>query len=296
MPKQRFDYTKPVVKVGDVIDMSEYDDIWFRRRLHRFINYQINLLKGDRSLDDIFELYDGCMLRSSDEDINHLIRMMEDGVFERHQFKDASDGLSSNDYSNWYSSVVNNSYFYTVPVKTVLSVSDFNKLYYTGEINDLFKDHSAEEINHENFSGYSIYQIIRSLNNIDPFMLFNLVFSDVKIEKINGIDHVTGVMKLPDGFSKKVAANFGDKNLYVIDEKGKLHEFMNMYGFLFRYYKKPMFDVFNSVNSVIDGFICPGEGIIPCNTVSEICDGVRDITSSKVYQKVKKDNIKSFLH
>ena len=275
-------------------EIKENDIIWQRRRLQRFVNYQINQLKGEKSLDEVLILYNDVMLRSDNPDIYHLIRLSEDGIFERHQFKDAKPNLTQLGYNRWYNDAIKNTFCHTIRTGEIFSASNYDMRYYNGKLNSILDSHSSEELNYQSFSGYSIYQILKSLDYINPFLLFNLIFEDVTIEKINGIDFVTGFFENENGEKRKFAANFGEKDLYILNQNGNIKKIMNMYEFMFKYYKKPIFEVINSVNNAIDYYLCPGEGLYSYSYDKDISEKVSEITSSNVYKKVKRDYVKPF--
>lgn len=271
-------------------EQKEYNIIWQRRRLQRFVNYQITQIRGDKPFDEVFELYDGVMLKSNNPELYQLIRLSEDGIFERHQFTDAKPNLTKSGYNRWYNDAMKNTFFHTIRTSEIFSASNYNMTHYTGNLNSIINKHSKEELNYKAFSGYSIYQTLKSLNYIDPFLLFNLLFQNVTIKKINGIDFVVGTLEKENGEIRNIAANFQEKNLYILTANGNLKKFMNMYEFMFKYYKKPIFNIINSVNNVVDYYLCPGEGLEKYHYDKDISENVREITSSNIYKKVKKEH------
>lgn len=275
-------------------ELREYNKIWQKRRLHRYVNYQISQIKGERSFDDVFSLFDEKMLRSDDPEIYRLIRLAEDGIFERHQFVDAKPNLTQSGYNRWYNNAMKNTFFHTILAKDIFSVSDYNGTSYTGDLVSLVKRHSSEELSFKMSSGYSINQILRSLGHIDPFLMFNLIFQDVSIEKINDVDFVVGTFESENGQLKKFASNFREKDLYTLSDDGELKKFMNMYEFMFKHYRKPIFEVINSVNNAVDYFLCPGEGLGSYSYDRDISEGVEEITKSQTYKKVKENYIRPF--
>ena len=276
------------------VSSRENYNIWQRRRLQRYINYQINQLRGEIPLDNVIEFRDEGMLTSKVPEIYQLIRLSEDGIYERHQFKDARQDLTPRGYNRWFNNAMSNTFFHTIRTSDIFSTSDYDIHFYSGRLNLLFDTHSPEEINNKSFSGYSIFQVIKSLDYIDPFLLFNLVFTEVTIEKINGINYVVGIFTNEKREKRKFAANFSEKDLYIVTKNGSIKKFMNMYEFLFKYYRKPIFEVINSINHVVDRWLCPNEGLASYRFDKEISANVSEITSSKVYSKVRKEYVKPF--
>lgn len=272
---------------------KEYKAIWQRRRLQRFVNYQISKICGDRPNGEIIKLDSTYILRSDDAEINKLIRLNEDGIFERHQFSDAKPNLTQLGYNRWFNNAMRNAFFFTIKAGDIFNASNYNP-YYTGGIDKLLDGHSSEEINHSAFSGYSIYRLLKSLDYIDPFLVFNLICKNVRLENIDNLDYVTGIFEMENGEIKKLAANFRDKNLYIFNEKGKLKRLMNIYEFMFKFYRKPIFDVINSVNNKVDYFLCPGEGLDSYSYDKEISANVQGIVKSKTYQKIREEKVKPF--
>lgn len=272
---------------------KEHEAIWQRRRLQRFVNYQISRLCGDTPIDEVIKLDSSYTLRSDVEEINKLIRFSEDGIFERHQFRDSKANLTQLGYNRWYNNTMKNTFFFTIQAGDIFNASNYSP-YYTGELDKLLDGHSSEEINRSAFSGYSIYRLIKSLDHIDPFLVFCLICKNTKLENIDNLDYVTGVFESENGETKKLAANFRDKNLYVFDKKGILKRLMNIYEFMFKFYRKPIFDVINSINNEVDYFLCPGEGLDNYSYDKDISASVQEIVKSKTYQRIRADKVKPF--
>lgn len=274
-------------------EKKEYEEIYQRRTLQKFVNYKISRLCGDTPIDEVIKLDSSYILRSDVEEINKLIRFSEDGIFERHQFRDAKPNLTQLGYNRWYNNTMENTFFFTIKAGDIFNASNYSS-YYIGELDRLLDGHSSEEINRLAFSGYSIYRLIKSLDYIDPFLVFSLICKNTKLENIDNLNYVTGVFEKENGEIKKLAANFRDKNLYVFDEKGKLKRLMNIYEFMFKFYRKPIFDVINSVNNEVNYFMCPGEGLDSYSYDKDISASVQEIVKSKTYQRIRMDNVKSF--
>ena len=274
-------------------EKKEHEAIWQRRRLQKYVNYQISRLCGNRPINEVIKLDSNYILQSDVEEINKLIRLSEDGIFERHQFRDAKTNLTQLGYNRWYNNTMKNTFFFTIKAGDIFNASNYSP-FYTGELDKLLNSHSSEEINRSAFSGYSIFRLLKSLNYIDPFLIFSLICKNIKLENIDNFDYVTGIFERKNGETKKLAANFRDKNLYIFDEKGKLKRLMNIYEFMFKFYRKPIFDIINSVNNRVDYFLCPGEGLDSYSYDKDISDSVQEIMKSKTYQRVRTDKVKPF--
>ena len=263
--------------------------IWLKRALQRMVNYQIKEMADGKPISDVIYLDSNCILRSKDERINHIIRLQEDGIFENNQFKDAKTGLTQKGYNRWYDKTMENTFFNTIKANDIFKLNVFFLKY--NDLGNLFLNHGSEELNREVYGGYSIYKILKSLKHIDPFLLFNLLFKNVSIEKINDNEYITGIFENKDGKIQKFASQFSSKNIYLVNENNNLKEYMDMHEFMFKYYKKQIFEVINSTNNALDYFLCPEEGLGKYSYDDDICDSVKEIASSKTYKKVKEEKM-----
>jgi len=242
---------------------------------------------GDIGLTTRIKMFTDYTIMKSENIIisNEIMKFRNNHIYESYQFIDAPVDLQKEKYNEWYK-MMSNHFFYTVQVKRVINSEDWWRL---------FKNHSPNEVDLKGFSGYSIHTISKTLSYIDPYLMALLIFKDVKIENINGLEFVTGIYTKNDGTLVKFGANFLENTLYTVRDDNSLREFINMYDFFFTHFKKPIFYMLNSVNEAIDYHLCPNEGIGDYTYDKEICSNIRDITGTKTYRKIKHSKVRKFI-
>ena len=105
-----------------------------------------------------------------------------DGIYRIHRFEDLDKRLDDKEeYNKWFDEKAMNSFMQTIPTK---------EIFYTYPY-ELFRNirdsHSDNELNRQDFSGYSVWQTIYALDIIDPFLVGMILGGKIDIED-NGWD------------------------------------------------------------------------------------------------------------
>ncbi len=194
-----------------------------------------------------------------------LLHYYRCGIFARHQFEDCifDEFLSKKEYQDWFDTE-KESYLMTMPMKHVLQLSDYDRNgKKTNELSNTFYLHSgSDELTRPNYGieGYSISNFKGILEKqFNPYMLLSLIGKDVHVEMIQDKPYIVCTKEI--GKRKtKIAASPYTKEVFYVTDKG-LRLIGNSYEYLFKTTALPVQMVINSVLTVTNPYMLPGEGI-----------------------------------
>ena len=267
------------------------DQILDYRRINRYVWYQIrNMIKTDLQLGRILTIDNYGILRvninskllteEQKKTIEKLISYERDGIYVAHKFKDLDKKINSKEeYNKWFDEQAMNSFMHTIPTKEVFYSNPISLNY------KLENSHSNDELNRQNFSGYSIWQTIYALDIIDPFLIGTLLGGKIEIEDSN--------------WNTKIKFKYGDKYLY--GERGSIELFEKndngdyiklddtIHTLLFRHYQHPIFKTLNSIMWPIGGNrVMPSEGFINDPKIKRLTSDTTQILKSENYRVLAK--------
>lgn len=270
----------------------QYDDkVWDYRAINRFVWYQIrHMINNDLQLGRIITIDKNGILSVNmnsrlltDEEkniINRLIANDRDGIYRIHRFKDLDEKLNSKEeYNKWFDEKAMNSFMQTIPTKKIF-YNEPVSLYY--KIRD---SHSNDELNRQDFSGYSIWQTIYALDIINPFLVGMILGGKIDIEK--------------KGWDTYINFKYNNKNLYgkmnsiELFEKNGNGELIKLddtiHTLLFRHYQEPIFKTLNSLMLPIGGSrVMPSEGLFDDPKIPELTSETYNILKSNDYKRLSK--------
>lgn len=268
---------------GDKEVIEEATKIWLNRRIGRYVGNQIeNKFLNGKPLDSLFRLDRG-MIVLKDENLSpydsgellRLWKLYEDGIFARHQFADCKGEYKSQDsYNRWFNQNAMNTYMYTVPTRTLFfgnpeAVHEELKFY-----------HSPEELNDQYLpSNYSIYGTLAALDKINPILIASLFGTNVSL--VNGTLNGVYFDYNSNGKVKRLFVDNTDMSMSYVTEKGELVKMCDsIYSFLFKKYKKPIYEVIDSLMVALVGI----ESSRPMKIDEEICEQTSKVLETEKYK------------
>ena len=271
----------------------EYDDnLWDYRAINRYVWYQIRrMINDDLQLGRILKVDKDGILKVNmksklltDEQKDKIFKLISnerDGIYRIHRFKDLDNKIDNKDeYNKWFDEKAMNSFMQTVPTKEIFYTYPV-KLY-----RKLIDSHSDNELNREDFSGYSIWQTIYALDIIDPFLVSIILGKTIDVDNKSFWDTY-------------ISFNYNGKDIYAkkdsIDlfEKGKNGNFVKLddtiHTLLLRHYQEPIFKTLNSMMLPIGGErVMPSEGMFDDPKIPELTRDTRYVLQSENYKVLKK--------
>lgn len=263
------------------------DNVSDYRAINRFVWYQIRqMVDDDKKLGRILKVnsygilevnYNTRLLTEEQKNyISRLIANERDGIYLLHRFEDLKKKAKNlSEYNKWFDEKAMNSFMQTVPTKQVF-YSEPRNLYYK-----LKERHSHNELNREDFSGYSIWQTIYALDIIDPFLVGILLGGKIEIEKHNWDTYIKFDYKGETLYGKS-----GRIDLYKKDENNKFVKLDDtIHTLLFRHYREPIYKTLNSIMYPIGGYrVMPSEGLFDDPKIPQLTSDTQEILKSKNYQ------------
>ena len=272
---------------------KQYDDkLSDYRAINRYVWYQIrHMINDDLQLGRILRVDSEGILRvnwdsrlfteEQKKAIFRLIANERDGIYRIHQFKDLDKKIDDKDeYNKWFDKKAMNSFMQTIPTQQIFYT-------YPYELFRNIKDsHSSDELNREDFCGYSVWQTMYALDIIDPFMIGILLGGEIEIIE-------------PKSWEPYVKFNYNGKelygrrnsiNLYEKDKDGKYVKLDDtIHTLLFRHYQEPIFKTLFSMMWPIGGDrVMPGEGMSYFPTIPKLTRDTEAILESDNYKALTK--------
>ena len=272
---------------------KQYDDrLSDYRAINRYVWYQIrHMINNDLQLGRIIKIDKDGILRVNmdsrlltDEQKDIIIRLIaneRDGIYRIHRFKDLDARLENKDeYNKWFDEQAMNSFMQTIPTK---------EIFYSNPVSlyDKLRDsHSSNELNREDFSGYSVWQTIYALDIIDPFLVGTILGGKIEIDDS---DYWDTYIK----FNYNSKYLFGKKDSIELFEKNANGEFVKLddtiHTLLFRHYQEPIFKTLNSMMYPIGGSrVMPSEGLFDDPKISELTSDTSAVLKSDNYKTLTK--------
>lgn len=272
---------------------NQYDDrLWDYRAINRYVWYQIkHMINNDLQLGRIIRIDDDGILRVNmnsrlltDEQKHIIFRLISnerDGIYRIHRFKDLDKRLDDKEeYNKWFDEKAMNSFMQTIPTKEIFYSRPVS-LYYK-----IRNSHSNNELNRQDFSGYSVWQTIYALDIIDPFLVGTILGGKIEIDE-------------SDYWDTYIKFNYNGKYLYVKKDSIELFEknddgkFVKLddtiHTLLFRHYQEPIFKTLNSMMWPIGGNrVMPSEGKGDDPKIPELVSDTMNILKSDNYKELTK--------
>lgn len=272
---------------------QQYDEkLWEYRAIDRYVWYQIRqMIHDDLQLGQIIRIDDDGILRVNmnsklltDEQkkyISRLIANERDGIFRIHRFEDLDKRLDNqDDYNKWFDEKAMNSFMQTIPTKEIF-YSQPVTLYYK-----LRGSHSNDELNRQDFSGYSVWQTIYALDIIDPFLIGTILGGKIDVDDTN---YWNTYIK----FKYNGKYLYGKKDSIELFEKNANGEYVKLddtiHTLLFRHYQEPIFKTLNSMMLPIGGDrVMPSEGLWDDPKIAELTSDTSHVLKSEKYKVLTK--------
>lgn len=193
-------------------------------------------------------------------------------IFIKRQFIDSGFGLNESEYNKWLKNA-KKQYFYTIPAASLITGSK--------SIEELKYKHSVDELSRPVLEGYTPSQILKTLNLLDIPTIILLTTKNVNMERKSCFERfISGT----DGYNR-IYSHF-DSGSKIIGIAGQnYYSAMNANEFLFRKLRLPIAIILNSVNTAIDYFQLPDEGLSEVLINEKLCDDIKRIRKNEKYKE-----------